>query len=195
MILRPLLFIACGALAASYLSIAYLALHPKVSFLYRAYYIDRDLKYWNHGKGLHYTLGQTLHFDQPLPYLSREGWSSSETDGTWSEGPSGKLFLELGERTQPTEVRLTLIPFLAPERHLDGQRIAAWANGVKLGEAILNSPGTKEISFRIPPSVTLREGGVLEIRFEYPDAAAPSTIGSSTEARRLAFYFRRFVVR
>ena len=107
---RPLLFIVCCLLASFYLSVIYLAFHPNVSFLYRAYYIDRDLKYWNHGEGIRYTLGQTLDFSQRLPYLSREGWSSPETQGTWSEGAAGRLLLELGQIGRPTEIRVTAEP-------------------------------------------------------------------------------------
>ena len=192
---RPILFIVCCLLAAFYLSVTYLAFHPNVSFLYRAYYIDRDLKYWNHGEGIGYTLGQILDFSKRLPYLSSEGWSFPETQGTWSEGASGKLLLELNQIGQPTEIKFTVTPFLVPHRQVDAQRIGVWANGVKLGEAALTLPTAKEISFAIPSSVTLRDGRRLEIRFEYPDAEAPDTLGVSTDARVLAFYFRSLVLR
>jgi hypothetical protein len=192
---RPILFVVCCLLAAFYLSVTYLAFHPNVSFLYRAYYIDRDLKYWNHGEGISYTLGQTLDFSKRLPYLSSEGWSFPETQGTWSEGASSRLLLELNQIGQPTEITFTVTPFLVPHRQVDAQRIGVWANGVKLGEAALTSPTAKEISFAIPSSVTLREGRRLEIRFEYPNAEAPETLGVSTDARVLAFYFRSLVLR
>jgi hypothetical protein len=189
---RPVLFSACCLLAAFYLFVIYLALHPNVSSLYRAYYIDKDLKYWNHGEGIHYELGQKLDFATRLPYLSREGWSSPESQGTWSKGAFGRLLLELNGMGKPTEIRFTVTPFLAPQ--LDTQRIVVWANGVKLGEAALTSPTAKEISFAVAPSVTLRNGRELEICFEYPDAKAPDALGISTDAWR-AFYFRTLVLR
>jgi hypothetical protein len=192
---RPILFIVCCLLAAFYLSVIYLALHPNVSFLYRAYYIDKDLKYWNHGEGIQYTLGQSLDFSKRVPYLSREGWSYPETHGTWSEGASGRLLLELNGIGKPTEIRFAATPFLAPHKQVDSQRIGVWANGVKLGEATLTSQTEKEISFAIPSSLTLRDGRRLEICFVYPDVEAPDTLGISSDARVRAFFFRRFVLR
>jgi hypothetical protein len=191
---RSILFIVCCLLAAFYISVFYLAFHPNVSFLYRAYYIDKDLKYWNHGEGIRYTLGQTLDFSNRLPYLSREGWSYPETHGTWSEGFSGRLLLELNGISQPTEIRFTVMPFLAPNKRLHVQRIGVWANGVKLGEVTLSSPSAKEISFSIPSSVTLRDGRRLEICFEYPDAEAPDTLGVSTGVQRRALFFRQLAL-
>jgi hypothetical protein len=188
---RPVLFSACCLLAAFYLSVLYLTLHPNVSSLYRAYYIDKDLKYWNHGEGIHYELGQTLDFTTRLPYLSREGWSSPESEGTWSKGAGGRLLLELNGMSKPTEIRFTATPFLAPR--LDGQRIVVWANGVKLGEAILTSPMAKEISFAVGPTVRLRNGRELEICFEYPDAKASNAFGISPDAWR-ALNFRTLVM-
>ena len=103
--------------------------------------------------------------------------------------------LELGQIGRPTEIRLTVTAFLAPHQRVDAQRIGVWANGVKLGEATLTAATAKEISFVIPSSVPLRDDRRLEIRFEYPDAAAPDTLGVSTDARLLAFYFHSLVLR
>jgi hypothetical protein len=187
--------IGCCLLAVFYLSAIYLTVHPNVSFLYRAYYIDRILKYWNHGEDIHYTLGQTLDFRKRLPYLSNEGWSFPETQGTWSEGASGRLLLEMNQTSRPTEIEFTVTPFLIPHGQVGVQRVSVWANGIQLGEAALSSPTAKEISFAIPSSVTLRDGRWLEIRFDYPDAKAPDALGISTDDRVLALYFRSLVVR
>lgn len=186
---------ACCALAAFYGVVLYLTQHPHVSPLYRAYYIDRKLLYWNHGEGLRYTLGDWLDFRKRIPYLSRDGWSSPEDWGTWSIGETSSLLFELEETDRPTEIRVIGIPFLALDRGITEQTISAFANDVPLGKVTLTSPSVDEIVFAIPPSVGLKDGNLLEVRFTYSKPTSTAALGPSSDERILGFGFGRLVLR
>ena len=185
---------ACCVLAAIYGWTGYLAQNPRVDFLYRAYYIDKTLRRWNHGEGIGYQLGSQVDFSQSLPFLSNKGWSHPEAWGTWSMGTASTLFFTLDRATRPSQIRVTGQPFLVPGNGLAEQKIKAFANDLFLGEVALTSPNVQEIAFAVPPSLVLRDGDGLAVRFEYSDPKSPKSLGVSDDTRRLAFGFRRLVI-
>lgn len=119
--LKALFILAILALSAFYLAVLYQAAHPKVSMAYRMYYLEMKTKFWNRNQSLAYIPGTPIDLVKERAfYLTRQGWSKPNEDGSGSEFDGdgglyftlhrvpGKLRFE-GQLTTPVDnVELTL---------------------------------------------------------------------------------------
>jgi hypothetical protein len=181
---RRLLLAAAAALLAVHLAALWLAAHPRVSRLYRLYYIEHELPDWNHGRGPAVEPGQVIDFRRPQPLLSRRGWGGAESWATWSTGSQAQIYalLPAGHRAQ--RVTLDVVPFVAAAKGLPAQRVQVSANGQTLGEFRIEAP--QKLVLNLPPSVWDGAEGLLRLDFHFPDAAAPQALGQGEDRRMLA---------
>ncbi len=86
-------------LSAFYLYVLYLAKHPDVSMAYRMYYLEKKTRIWDRNQSLAYIPGTLMDLTnerERCPYLSREGWSIPEKDGSGSAfAGTGGLYFSL----------------------------------------------------------------------------------------------------
>lgn len=83
-------------LSGYYLTVLYLAAHPKVSLAYRYYYLDLKTRFWSRYQTLAYVPGTPLDLVvDRAPYLTREGWDLPDETGKGSplNGPGGLYFI------------------------------------------------------------------------------------------------------
>jgi hypothetical protein len=179
------------ALVLFYLQVAMWVMHPRVSSLYRLYYIEKSLREWNHGK-VQRTPWVRRWFRQALPYLSRQGWGFAEDWGTWSDGPVAQIHLSIPDLSLARRLSLEVNPFVAPHKGVVLQTVRVFANDAALGERSLQAAQTLE--FDIPPAVARAGPGLLSLRFEFPRAASPALLGLSPDTRRLGLGFVRLSV-
>lgn len=93
--LKALFILAILGLSAYYMTVLYLAAHPKVSYAYRLYYLEMKTRFWNRNQTLAYIPGTRLDMVNDRPWiLTRQGWSLPKDDGSGSEfaGKGGLLF-------------------------------------------------------------------------------------------------------
>jgi hypothetical protein len=184
-----------AALSAFYLHVLYLAATPQVSNVYKAYYMERKLRTWNHGNGPTYTLGQVMDFSEELPWLSKRGWSRHEKDGTWSDGKSAEIFLCIAAGAKPAALTIAGFPFTAPRAQINSQLVKVYINGIYAGSHVFSSD--EEVSFNMPQQFEGSQAadGLTRIRFEFPNAASPKDLGVSSDSRDLGLYFRKLVLK
>jgi lysophospholipase L1-like esterase len=112
--------------------------------------------------------------------LLGEGWSRPEGAFRWSEGASAEVHFALPD-VETLRLRVRLHPFLSPGR-LAAQRVRVTLNGTEARALRLDGPDPREHDFVFAASDVRREN---VLRFELPDAAAPSALGVSDDPRVL----------
>ena len=141
-----------------------------------------------------YALGQVIRFgsaNQEVPYIS-EGWSEPDATSRWTIGRRATLRLRLPWSGQPLQVRTMLYPLLAAGR-ISRQRVRLITPDDALPVEIeLNRAEPTMTVWQLPGKI-LRDH-VLELTFEFPDAAAPADLGLSSDIRRLSVAFMEFSV-
>jgi hypothetical protein len=190
---KHVLFSCMGMLCCFYLYVMYLVQHPKVSDLYRLYYIDKKLLNWSKGDGLLYHVGDVIDFTKPVPYLSRKGWSIAESSGTWSQGSVSEMYLQIVDGKQPETITISGHPFLAPQHGVTSQKLDVYMNNTKIGSEIFTSEG--EARFEIPHAAVSEVGPILCLRFEYSNPKSPKKLGLSSDDRVLGFGFVQLAIR
>ncbi|MBB5694249.1 hypothetical protein [Muricoccus pecuniae] len=121
-----------------------------------------------------YTVGQWItvpDLREDKPFL-RDGWSSVESWGVWSDGAEARLSFLLD---MPVEGRLRLE--MRAHAFLNAQtlrqRVQIAVNGRDVGQWVFdNNANSSERTISFPGSYI--SGDVLEIDFRFPDAARPS---------------------
>jgi len=115
----------------------------------------------------------------------KAGWSDPEATETWSVGGTSSLLIPAPEERATYFMMLKLRPHIVAGR-LPAQRLYVAVNGTELGQFTLTKPATR--ACRIPWSAI---GGrnMLDIRFDMPDTARPSELGSGTDHRALGIAF------
>lgn len=189
---RLLPLAAVAALAAFYVHVGLLAARPQVSPMYRMYFIEQTLGQWNHGQGPAYRLGDTIDFARAQPFLSRLGWSWPEAWGTWSDGPTAEILLQMSAVDRPRHLVLEVLAMTVPEKGLLSQTVTVHANGQLLGSRTVASPQT--LSFDIPEAAWSGTDGLLRLRLDLPKAASPQQLGQSRDRRLLGIGLRRLRV-
>ena len=119
------------------------------------------------------------------------GWSVPEIRHTWAVGRHSTLRLEYGPAEGDLMLELSLNPFVA-EVVQPAQRIGVTVNGQRVGTETL--AGATWIGYRLPRDIFAQDGK-LEVRFDCPDAAAPSSNGAGVDPRQLAFALREAIIR
>ncbi len=128
------------------------------------------------------------HFQLGSPDLAKlaSGWSTPEPWGTWSEGDSAELRLDLVPGDADLQFILTGSAFVSPGH--PRQRVRVLLNDTPLG-LITYSEGADNQArrIRVPHALAATVGAGARLRFEFPDATSPAALGQSIDARRLAF--------
>lgn len=181
--LRIATLLTAGLLAGFYVAVLWLARHPQVSELYRLYYVENRLMFWNHGEGIGYEPGQRITFDSMLSYFGREGWAFPEHWGTWSDGKASELLLRPPADAPLREVVVEGEPFLAPEAGITQQTLSLSVNGRFAGAHTLDS--TDPVVLRFPvPEQAWDAGTPLVLRFSYSNPVPldqPGLVGGETQ--------------
>lgn len=186
---RGFMFLVVAGLLAFYAHVLYLASRPQVSELYRLYYIDKNLRQWNHGQGPIYALGQVLDFRRELPFLSRQGWSVPEDWGTWTDGHWSEIYLRVSGTVMPQRLVIDLNPYIVHAKGVVSQTVKVYANGQLLGTRTVREAQT--LTFTIPATAWHASQGFLRLRFEHGNPAVPRDLGLSPDRRVLALGFLR----
>jgi hypothetical protein len=135
------------------------------------------------GSERNYTLGKKIIFGQAgdSERFRTSGWSSTEKEITWTEGPIAVLqFAGLPPSTS-LRLKMTLLPLTSPPR-LPSQNVEVYANGQKIADWQISSKA--EFTALIPPT---REGpeAALTIELRIPQAVSPKELGLSDDPRVL----------
>ncbi|MDO5758454.1 MAG: DUF6311 domain-containing protein [Rhodobacterales bacterium] len=119
------------------------------------------------------------------PY-KRWGWSSSEAQGRWTEGPLATFVVALGQPVvRPVSIEMIASPYLADGAH--GRDVKIRANGRTLLETNLTDPEMHSIIFEAPPQ-TFSADGVLLLEIQISNSLSPFELGLSEDVRKLGLY-------
>jgi hypothetical protein len=164
-------------------------------------------------------LGTALRFGSDAPAADRgallQGWSVPEPHGHWNDGTTAELALrpsaaQPGGPDEPLALWIRGAGFLPPQR--PEQRVVvsvarSGAHGAECGEASAEwrFPGAEAARSKSWRSVAVpaacsgdgegpRSGGLLRLRFRFPDAVRPRDLGLSTDSRALGFAIAELVL-
>jgi hypothetical protein len=179
---RPLLPAAAVALVPLYCVVAWLAFHPTVSREYDLYYLKHELRIWPRANGLQYRPGDRLDFSKTLPYLSRKGWSDPESWGTWTDGDSASLFLDL-PALPDTDMALQVEGRAFVDAVHPVQSVRVVVNGKNVG--LLEYTSQKMLTQTLIVPQHAFSSLKVEIDLIPANPIAPSDIGASKDTRRL----------
>src|SRR5258706_6113104 len=120
----------------------------------------------------------------------RRGWADPEPHGTWTLGRESRFAIDWS----PWWRDATLVVSVTPHRFpgLAAARLALNANGIPLGAFSVSDPAA--ITCPIAPWM-IGADQTVEIALAHPDAAQPSVVSGSADARELGFLVERIAVR
>jgi len=141
-----------------------------------------------------YAAGTVLSFDargNAGPFLV-SGWAGRERRGRWTVGPAATVVLAGAfDTSRDYRLRLSASPNLGRGR-LERQLVTLAVNGHTVGEAELDSGGSRTLEFTIPPKAMEPDRLVIEIRV--PGHVSPRELGISGDERSLGIYVSELVV-
>ncbi len=114
------------------------------------------------------------------------GWSTTETEFTWSEGTSAKVTLPISPSPGGLSLKVTMAA-LIHDPELPFQPVEIYANGQKIVE--LQVGDTAEFVAAIPGEIA-KNGGALTIEFRMPKAVSPKALGLNADPRVLGVCVR-----
>jgi hypothetical protein len=133
--------------------------------------------------GTQYALGKKVLFGESgdSERFRVSGWSSTEKEITWTEGPVAVLKFTGINTANSLRLKMTLAALVNPpqlpsqpvEVFANGRKIAEWQVGVKAEFTALLPPGGNE------------QGDALTIELKLPKAASPKALGLSEDPRVL----------
>jgi hypothetical protein len=179
---RSLLLGTAVALGPLYCVVAWLAFHPAVSREYDLYYLKHELRIWPRANGLQYRPGERLDFSKTLPYLSRAGWSDPESWGTWTDGDSASLFLDL-PAVPDTDMALHVEGRAFVDTLHPTQSVRVVVNGKNVG--LLEYTSQKMLTQTLIVPQHAFSSLQVEIDLIPTHPVAPSDTGASKDTRRL----------
>ena len=115
-----------------------------------------------------------------------EGWHKAEDGFRWTSGGRSTLRVRRPENAQNYLALAAVSAFVHPEK-LSKQRVMVKVNGTLVGSAELSEFSALEFEI---PWTCIKQSQEILLEFELPDAAKPSDITGSHDARRLALCFR-----
>jgi hypothetical protein len=122
--------------------------------------------------------------------LLTDGWSQSETGGTWSIRNVSRIMLGRLAAGYDHIVELTVRPFLsAPE--VARQTIRAALGSIAIGDATIDQPAI--LGFRIPGALVTLDGPTV-LTLQHRFAARPSDLSSTRDDRWLAVLYEKMRV-
>lgn len=148
-----------------------------------------------HGDSLHpsrkYTPGDVVKFggDEATRNYFVRGFGDNQSSATWTVGHEAEMLFELTKgkgKNMSVEIRLPSGSTLVT------QRVSVYVNDELIAELTV-PPEDTLITFDIPKELT--EDGVLDIKFDLPDAISPYELGVSQDERVIALAFNSMVIR
>ena len=110
-----------------------------------------------------------------------KGWSIRESwGGIWSDGSSAELVLPM-PTDRPSTITLNTKAFVSPNH--PKQQVYVDVNGTKVQPFLLSSSEENTFAIEIPKE--LRGLPFITIRFQFPDAASPKSLGIGFDERKL----------
>jgi len=150
-------------------------------------------KMLKHALALHkpiYKVGFPINFSingNGEPYLN-SGWGVPQNGFTWTVGKSSNMTLPVST-TESLMLEATLSPFVVKGK-LDRQHINVYANGEKVAQWIAESNGLYKAV--IPAHLT--SDGLLELRFDLPDATSQTLLGLNSDAAVLGMQMQKLTL-
>jgi hypothetical protein len=129
-----------------------------------------------------YTLGTAITFAKggDSERFRVTGWSDTEDDKTWTEGPSATLAFTGLPDGEALQLRAK-IGGLAQPPQLPSQPVEVYANGVKIADWTVSD--NAEFTAAIPPNAV--KDSALRIEFKTPKATSPKSLGQNQDPRVL----------
>jgi hypothetical protein len=133
--------------------------------------------------GRDYTVGKKILFGESgdSERFRVSGWSSTEKDITWTEGPLAVLQFTGISAASSVRIKMTLAALVKPPE-LPSQHVEVFANGQKVADWEVT--GKSEFTALIP-SGGGGKGNALTIELKIPKAASPKALGLSDDPRVL----------
>lgn len=140
-----------------------------------------------------FNVGQTVahvSFVAEAPQVATllNGWGAAEKNQTWC-GAECRLRLQSALPDSNLLVRLEGLPF--EDGSGRGSRMIVWANGVQV---VKYRAIPKFFVQFVLPRVCLKPGAPLELKFQFPDADTPASVGHGTSVRLLGYAFRSLTI-
>jgi hypothetical protein len=137
----------------------------------------------NQSTGRDYTLGKKIVFGESgdSERFRVSGWSSTEKEITWTEGPLAVLEFTGLPSSTPLRLKMTLSALVNPPQ-LPSQPVEVYANGQKI--ASWEVTGKAEFTALIPPKREADEE-TLKIELRIPKAVSPKELGLNNDPRVL----------
>lgn len=155
-------------LGTAYAWIAFVAFQPKVSEVYRLYYIDQVLQDWPAETGLRYEPGETITLLNNWAHLGA-GWRNPSNHGLWSANRPVSLFLDIQQPLKTSHARFSaVIDFLATDTDDRPITLSLQVNG-HTAQSVAYQPSQEptEIAFTIL-SAHLKQG-INELKIILPE--------------------------
>ena len=166
-------YLLVAAIACAELAILATAVRPDVHPDYRAFYIDQTTTCLNRTVPGTYRLGDTISFlpdgGSQLVKVRVCGFSWPAGDGTHSLGHSSRLRFALGSVKGDLTAAVQLRSAMKPPN--SRQRVLVFANDEQVADLDLTDQAVRDFTFEIPQAVLARQPDMLDVRFDYPDAA------------------------
>jgi hypothetical protein len=133
--------------------------------------------------GTTYTLGRKVLFGEAgdSERFRVSGWSSTEKEITWTDGPSAVLQFTGVPSSTSLRLKITLAALINPPQ-LPAQPVEVYANGQKIADWLV--AGKAEFTALIPPRQEA-QGDALKIEFRFPKAISPKELGLNDDPRVL----------
>lgn len=112
------------------------------------------------------------------------GWSSPEASGVWTNAPRAVLRLPHVDVPAGGALKISLEALTYLPKPRTFQRADVSVGGERIAELKLVSVGYQPVSLTVPARV-IRAGEPLDLTFDLPDAASPSTITPGSPEKRL----------
>ncbi len=122
------------------------------------------------------------------PYLG-SGWSAPMSKGCWNSGPQAELIFHLEPVQSELLLKARLFPHIRPGA-VPQQRVLVSANGTRLDEWIATRARTSTLATPIPKEIS--SSPQLTVKFDFPDATAPTAVEGGGDRRALAVMMSSF---
>ncbi|NIO29781.1 MAG: hypothetical protein GTO29_14650 [Candidatus Latescibacteria bacterium] len=116
------------------------------------------------------------------PYLT-SGWSTTSGTVHWNDGKSAEMTFGITPPDRDVNLSIVFFANVVPGK-VDKQRIRMNVNGIDVKEFDCTTKAPQRFDVVVPRQVLNTDQMIIS--FEFPDAVAPSEIGSGTDTRMLA---------
>jgi len=119
------------------------------------------------------------------------GFSHTEETGTWAEGDTSVMFLNIEDNTKDLEFDFIARPF---DNKKERQKVELFINGSKTHEfEFTQTDDFSEFSFVAPKSILKQ--GINEVVFKYKYNTVPKELNISSDGRKLSIMFQKLFIK